>query len=144
MGRPARVRVTVTSAVSNTGTATIVSGTNNTDTRLPEAAVGEDTARPANAEPRKRLPASPMKMEAGGKLYRKNPSAAPPSAQATEACNQAPLFANVMPRKTDATAVTPAASPSMTSRSSKALVTPANQNSAPTTCGPYQGLNRKT
>ena len=59
------MRVTVTSAVSAMGTATMASGTNSTDTRLPEADAGRVTTNPASTEPMNRLPASPMKMVAG-------------------------------------------------------------------------------
>ncbi len=47
------------------GTATMASGTNKTDTRLPETEAGDVTTKPASTEPMNRLPASPMKMVAG-------------------------------------------------------------------------------
>ena len=130
--------------MSSSGTATIASGTNSTETRLAEARLGAVTTRPANAAPRNRLPASPMKMDAGWKLYRKNPIVAPVSDHATEACTHAPSRANASPRKKDAIAPTPAATPSSPSSRLNALVSATNQNNVTTTLPAYHGVTGRT
>src|SRR6266853_576139 len=143
IGRPARILVTVTRVVSTSGTATMASGTKRTETRLPEEEFGNETTRPASTEPRNKLPASPIKMLAGWKLYRRKPSEAPVKDHATDACPQAPCFANVSPKKNDATPPTPTATPSKPSSKLKAFVSATKKNRVTSTLAPYQFVKGK-
>ena len=62
------------------------------------------------------------------------------SDQATDACHHAPCCANVRPRKNEAIAATPAATPSRPSSRLKALVSATNQNSVASTLTTYDGV----
>src|SRR3954452_10754320 len=77
--RPARFRVYVTKTVSKIGTRRISIGTRATcDGRSSAGAIMRPT--PARKEPRKKLPLSPMKIDAGGRLWSRKPAVAPTNA----------------------------------------------------------------
>ena len=85
-----------------------------------------------------------MKIDAGWKLYHTNPTVAPASDHAAEACAQAPCCAKVSPRKNEAIAPTPAATPSRPSSRLKALVSATNQSRVATTLVACHGVTGKT
>src|ERR1043166_4937656 len=109
------------------GMITIAAGTNSTEMMLVDAWLGYAAPNPASSAPMNSDPESPMKIEAGLKLYGRKPARDPLSARHTAANAGVPSSANVTPRNKDAIAATPTATPSMLSSRFSALVTPMNQ-----------------
>ena len=88
-----------------------------------------------STNPTTRLPASPMKIDAGGKLKQRNPSSAPSSSASDPATNHCPMLSAAARKAVVQTAATPALRPSMLSRKLKALVMAAIQRTVRKTDG---------
>ena len=98
--------------------------------------VEPSTANPANMNPKKRLPESPRKARAGGKLYGRKPSSAPARATATKPMAGCPRDTDTKNTATAAKKADPAATPSAPSSKLKALVIPTNHTTVTTTPTP--------
>ncbi len=105
---------------SSTGAATTESTFDSVVLRLSDDKVNADSVTPMN-----RLPLSPMKIDAGGKLKTRKPSIAPSSREAYEVVGMG-SSTEPDPASRAATAMTaiPTQRPSMLSRRLNALVTP--------------------
>ena len=131
-------RRTTARAVSVSGTASTSTGA-----RSPGQSYGPWASRatsPASANPRNRLPTSPIKMRALGKLWGRNPRQAPASASAgthTSGCPPSqPNPASARP----AMAASPQARPSMPSSRFMALEDPTRKNNVSPRARPVAGM----
>ena len=127
--RPDSTRATTTNVVSKIGMNSTMTGAAITaSSSLGPASTAGPRLAMASTIPTSRLPASPMKIDAGCALYTRKAHSAP-SSVASSCVSGAAAVPRTSSRQTHAIAPTPVASPSMLSSRLNALVMPTIQTS---------------
>src|SRR3972149_3764177 len=129
MGRPENSRVMVTNVVSKIGTSRRSTGTSRTAATPREEGNPPRGESPARKKRRKKLPAAPIKIRAGGKFLRRKPKTAPMKTAEAPAPPGFPSQRKKTRRKPPAINAIPAERPSMLSSRLKAFVIPTIQKS---------------